>query len=157
MPDLNSPRLFVEILAGEKAPEEIEKQFAEISRESIATDVSKLYTLEGRRIFVRVFAPPYVLIVIGAVHISQYLLPMAQMAGFDVHLVEPRSAFGRPERFPNLTINTHWPDRAMEEIGLTARTAIVTLSHDPKIDQPALTAALRAGVLYAPADAWCLR
>jgi len=139
------------VLEGVHPPKEIETQFAQISRESIATDVNKLYVLEGRRIFVRVFGPPYVLIVIGAVHISQYLLPMAQMAGFEVHLVEPRSAFASPERFPNVTINTNWPDRAIEEIGLTARTAMVTLSHDPKIDEPALTAALRAGVLYVGA------
>jgi len=136
------------VLAGAKPSKEFERQLAKISRESAAHDLSKLYVLEGRRVFVQVFGPPYRLIVVGAVHISQHLLPMARMVGFEVHLVEPRTAFGSPERFPGMNINTSWPDQALEEIGLTARTAVVTLSHDPKIDEPALTAALGGGVFY---------
>jgi len=104
-----------------------------------------------RPLFVDVHAPPPRLIVVGAVHIAQYLVPMAAMTGYDVYLVDPREAFAVPERFPDVTISHEWPDDALAEIGLDAGTAVVTLTHDPKLDDPALHTALRAPVFYVGA------
>jgi len=98
--------------------------------------------------FVAVHNPPLRLAVIGAVHISQPLLLMARATGFDVTLIDPREAFASEDRFPGTHLVHDWPDLALAEHGLDARTAVVTLSHDPKIDDPALGAALRSQVFY---------
>lgn len=98
--------------------------------------------------FVAIHNPPLKLIVVGAVHIAQPLLVMARLAGYDPVLVDPRSAFGSQARFPDQLIIDDWPDEALTAIGLDARTAVVTLSHDPKIDDPALITALDTDVFY---------
>ncbi|MBZ0129752.1 MAG: XdhC family protein [Rhodobacteraceae bacterium] len=98
--------------------------------------------------FISIHNPPLKMIVIGAVHIAQALVPMARLAGWDTVLIDPRDAFATAARFPDLDIRTDWPDAAMAAIGLDARTAIVTLSHDPKIDDPAITAALGSEAFY---------
>lgn len=100
------------------------------------------------RTFVGVHNPPLRLIVVGAVHIAQHLLPMARACGYDPILVDPRAAFAATARFPGEIINDDWPDEALAAIGLDMRTAVVTLTHDPKLDDPAISAALRANVLY---------
>lgn len=101
---------------------------------------------DGR--FVAIHNPPLRLAIVGAVHIAQALVPMARIAGFDPVLVDPRAAFGSQERFPGETILEDWPDEAMEQIGLDARTALVLLTHDPKLDDPALQIALRSEAFY---------
>ncbi|MCB1367381.1 MAG: XdhC family protein [Rhodobacteraceae bacterium] len=98
--------------------------------------------------FISIHNPPLKMIVIGAVHIAQALVPMARLAGWDTVLIDPRDAFATTARFPDLDIRTDWPDAAMAAIGLDARTAIVTLSHDPKIDDPAIIAALGSEAFY---------
>jgi len=98
--------------------------------------------------FIAIHNPPLKLIIVGAVHIAQPLLVMARLAGYDPVLVDPRSAFGSAARFPDQIIIDDWPDAALEAIGLDARTAVVTLSHDPKIDDPALVTALGRDVFY---------
>lgn len=98
--------------------------------------------------FIAVHNPPLKLIVVGAVHIAQPLLVMARLAGYAPILVDPRSAFGSKARFPNQVIMDDWPDEALAAIGLDTRTAVVTLSHDPKIDDPALITALDTDVFY---------
>ncbi|WP_457650130.1 XdhC family protein [Profundibacter sp.] len=98
--------------------------------------------------FVAIHNPPLKLIVVGAVHITQPLLVMARLAGYDPVLVDPRAAFGSKARFPNEDIIDDWPDEALKAQGLDARTAVVTLSHDPKIDDPALTVALQSNAFY---------
>ena len=103
---------------------------------------------EDDQTFVAVHNPPLRLIVVGAVHIAQALVPMARIAGYDPALVDPRDAFASDARFPGETILTDWPDEAVTKLGLDARTALVLLTHDPKLDDPALEAALRAGVFY---------
>ncbi|AVO37053.1 XdhC family protein [Pukyongiella litopenaei] len=100
------------------------------------------------RTFVAVHNPPLRLIVVGAVHIAQALLPMARIAGYDPVIVDPREAFASETRFPGETILTDWPDEAVAALGLDPRTALVLLTHDPKLDDPALMAALRADVFY---------
>jgi len=98
--------------------------------------------------FVAVHNPPLRLIVVGAVHIAQALVPMARIAGYDPALIDPRDAFGSEARFPGETILQDWPDEAVAQLGLDPRTALVLLTHDPKLDDPALEAALGADVFY---------
>lgn len=103
---------------------------------------------EDGQTFVAVHNPPLRLIVVGAVHIAQALVPMARIAGYDPAIVDPREAFASDARFPGETILTDWPDEAVIKLGLDSRTALVLLTHDPKLDDPALQAALDAGVFY---------
>ena len=103
---------------------------------------------EDGQTFVAVHNPPLRLIVVGAVHIAQALVPMARIAGYDPAIVDPRDAFASNARFPGETILTDWPDEAVTKLGLDSRTAVVLLTHDPKLDDPALQAALDAGVFY---------
>lgn len=99
-------------------------------------------------LFVAIHNPPLRVIIVGAVHIAQALVPMARIAGYDPIIVDPRSAFGSEARFPNETIVEDWPDEALQHIGLDSRTALVLLTHDPKLDDPALHIALSSGVFY---------
>jgi xanthine dehydrogenase accessory factor len=104
-------------------------------------------TPEGK-VFLHVYNPPLRMIVVGAVHIAQPLARMAAMAGYDVTIIDPRAAFATAERFPGVTVSTDWPDEAMARLKPDARTAVVTLTHDPKIDDPALEATLRSPAFY---------
>ena len=99
-------------------------------------------------LFVAVHNPPLRLVVVGAVHIAQALMPMARLLGYDATLVDPREAFGSAPRFPGERLVHDWPDEALAAHGLDARTAVVTLTHDPKLDDPAIAAALRSDVFY---------
>jgi xanthine dehydrogenase accessory factor len=102
-------------------------------------------------LFVRSYARPPRLIVVGAAHISQFLAPMAALAGFEVIVIDPRRAFAAAERFPGVTLIDAWPDEAFERLKLDATSAVVTLTHDPKIDDPALVAALESPAFYVGA------
>lgn len=102
-------------------------------------------------LFVRSYARPPRMIVIGAAHISQFLAPMATLAGFEVVIVDPRRAFATPERFEGVKLMHSWPDEALTELKLDATTAVVTLTHDPKLDDPALIAALKSPAFYVGA------
>lgn len=104
--------------------------------------------MEGGDWFVAVHNPPLRMIVVGAVHIAQPLVQMARLTGYDPLLIDPREAFGAAARFPGETISHDWPDEAMAAQGLDARTAVVTLTHDAKLDDPAIRAALRSPVFY---------
>lgn len=103
---------------------------------------------DGHSYFLNVHMPPARLVVIGAVHISQALAPMAALAGFDMEIIDPRTAFASEDRFPNVTLHAEWPDVVLEERPLDAFTAVAALTHDPKIDDPALKAALEAECFY---------
>lgn len=100
------------------------------------------------RLFVAVHNPPPRLLVVGAVHIAQALAPMAATTGYDVTVIDPRGAFATPARFPGVTVRDDWPDTALAALGIDTRTAVVTLAHDPKLDDPALIAALRSPAFY---------
>ena len=102
-------------------------------------------------VFVQPFNPPLRLIVIGAVHIAQALVPMATLTGYDVTVVDPRRAFASDERFPAVAVQSDWPDDALAALAPDRRTAIVTLTHDPKLDDPALDTALRSDAFYIAA------
>lgn len=104
--------------------------------------------LDDGRTFLTVEVPPPRLVVIGAVHISQALAPMAAIAGFDVTIIDPRTAFATAERFPNVSLVAEWPDEALKEQPLDAYTALAALTHDPKIDDMPILAALKAECFY---------
>lgn len=98
--------------------------------------------------FLNPFNPPLRLILVGAVHIAQPLALIGSLAGYDVTVIDPRTSFASAERFPDVALVTDWPDEAMAALAPDARTAIVTLTHDPKLDDPALHAALRSPAFY---------
>ncbi len=98
--------------------------------------------------FMGIHNPPLRMVIVGAVHIAQPLVQMARLCGFDITLNDPRAAFASEGRFPGETLLHDWPDEALSGLALDARTAVVTLSHDPKIDDPAIIEALKAPVFY---------
>jgi xanthine dehydrogenase accessory factor len=100
------------------------------------------------RVFLTVHVPAPRLIITGAVHISQALAPIGQLLGYDVTIVDPRTAFASPERFPDVKVIAEWPDTALPPLGIDRYTAFVALTHDPKIDDPALTHALSRDCFY---------
>jgi xanthine dehydrogenase accessory factor len=104
-------------------------------------------TAQGR-VFLTVYVPPARLVITGAVHISQALAPLARMLGYDVTIVDPRTAFASPERFPYVEVIAAWPDVALPPLGVDRYTAFVALTHDPKIDDPALLHALGRDCFY---------
>ncbi|WP_085902325.1 XdhC family protein [Kiloniella majae] len=115
---------------------------------AVRDDKSYVHATENGETFIQIFNPPLRLIIVGAVHISQFLVPMAQSAGYEVILIDPRSAFGNKTRFPNCAITNEWPDEAMEDLKPDHRTAVVLLTHDPKLDDPALEASLNSDAFY---------
>ncbi|MFN4142510.1 XdhC family protein [Aestuariivirga sp.] len=98
--------------------------------------------------FINIHNPPLRLVVIGAVHIAQSVIPIAQQLGYDVTVIDPRGAFATGARFPGVALHADWPDEVIPQIGLDPRTALLALTHDPKIDDPALQAALNSDVFY---------
>ena len=105
----------------------------------------------GEGTFLTVHLPPPRLVVIGAVHISQALAPMATIAGFDMTIIDPRTAFATAERFPGVPLHADWPDVVLPKVGLDPFTAVAALTHDPKIDDGPLAMALAAGCFYVGA------
>jgi xanthine dehydrogenase accessory factor len=116
---------------------------------TLANGKSGQVIADGEKWFLNVQVPPRRVIVTGAVHISQAMVPMAKLIGLDIAILDPRSAFATPERFADVTLIADWPDVALPQLGgLDRFTALVALTHDPKIDDPALVAALRANCFY---------
>ena len=98
--------------------------------------------------FVAIHNPPLRLVIIGAVHIAQSIIPIAQAAGYDISVIDPRGAFATGARFPNVALHEEWPQDVLPKMNLDARTGFMALTHDPKIDDPALELALRSEVFY---------
>ena len=124
---------------------------ADAAREALGSEKAANVTLDGEAWFVHPHNPPLRVIVVGAVHIAQAMAPMAAPLGFQMVVVDPRRAFATAERLPGVTLSTDWPDEAMAALRPDARTAVVTLTHDPKLDDPALDAALRSEAFYVGA------
>ena len=120
----------------------------EAALKALDADQSGTVTIDGAAWFLHAYTPPLRLIVVGAVHIAQALVPFASEVGFAVTVVDPRRSFASDERFPNVTVRTDWPDEAMHALAPDGRTAVVTLTHDPKLDDPALDRALRSEAFY---------
>jgi len=116
--------------------------------DALRTDRSKALEQEGHAAFVQVFNPSLRMILVGAVHIAQHLAPMASLTGYEVTVVDPRRSFAADHRFPSVAMNTDWPDDALKALDIDRRTAVVTLTHDPKLDDPALTVALASDAFY---------
>lgn len=114
----------------------------------VAEERSGLVGLPRQGLFVRAYPPPPRLVVIGAVHVAQALAPLAALAGFAVTVVDPRTAFANADRFPGVEIIGEWPEDALPGLALDRHTAVVTLTHDPKLDDPALVAALRSQAFF---------
>ncbi len=124
-----------------------DEQLAE-ARKALRADESGTLDSADGKLFAQVHNPPPRLLLVGAVHISQALAPMAAMTGYGVSVIDPRRAFATDERFPGIAMRGDWPDEAMAELKPDRRTAVVTLTHDPKLDDPALQAALRSPAFY---------
>ena len=124
---------------------------APVLEERFRSGKSGTVEVDGAQLFLNVQVPPVKAVVVGAVHISQALAPMARGLDLDVTIVDPRTAFATPERFPNVPVLAEWPDAALPRLGLDRYTALLALTHDPKIDDPALIAALKAECFYVGA------
>ncbi|MCP4071900.1 MAG: XdhC/CoxF family protein [Hyphomicrobiales bacterium] len=112
---------------------------------------SRMVRVEEREYFLNVYLPPTRLVVIGAVHISQSLALIAQNTGFDLEIIDPRTAFATPERFKNTKLSVEWPQTILEQRPLDSYSALIAVTHDPKIDDYAIIAALNAGCFYVGA------
>jgi len=132
------------LLPDDEAPQAI----TEAAREALRQDRSTTVEADGQTWFLHAYNPPLRLVVVGAVHIAQALVPMAAQLGYGVTVVDPRRAFATDERFPGVAVSTEWPDEAMDALRPDTRTAVVTLTHDPKLDDPALDRALRSEAFY---------
>jgi len=117
-------------------------------RTAVSEDRSTIIDTADGPVFVEVFNPRLRCIIVGAVHIAQPLARMAALTGYLVTVVDPRTAFASDERFPDMGLSTDWPDEALEKLKPDRRTAVITLTHDPKLDDPALAAALRSDAFY---------
>ena len=117
-------------------------------QDSLRRGKSGIVERDGCQFFLTVQTPPVRVVFIGAVHISQALAPMAKGLDLDVTIIDPRTAFATPERFPDVPLLAEWPDAVLPEIGIDRYTAVIALTHDPKIDDPALIAALRSECFY---------
>lgn len=115
------------------------------------TGKSRIAEIDGRSFFLNAHVPSARIIAIGAVHITQALVPIARAAGFDLTVVDPRTAFATPERFEGVTLHAEWPNEIVPQIGLDRYTALAAVTHDPKIDDWPLQAALEAGCFYVGA------
>jgi xanthine dehydrogenase accessory factor len=118
------------------------------ARAALRDDKSGRIDSGNTALFVQVFNPPKRMVIVGAVHIAQPLVTLAQTSGYEVVIVDPRGAFATRDRFPGVTLSEDWPDSALEDLRIDNRTAVVTLTHDPKLDDPALHVALRSDAFY---------
>ncbi|MFT0877460.1 XdhC family protein [Rhodopseudomonas sp. G2_2311] len=129
---------------------------ADIAADPLAAELDKQLRMgksasievDGNKLFLNVYAPTAKLVIVGAVHISQALAPLARSLGYDVTVVDPRTAFASPERFPDVPLIAEWPDVALPPLNIDHYTAFVALTHDPKIDDPALLHAFARDCFY---------
>lgn len=136
-----SDRLFTE-------GDAVEGALGEALRTAFLSGKSAAVEVSGRSLFINVHVPPPRIVVIGAVHISQSLAVMAKLAGFDLTIIDPRTAFATPERFADVDLIADWPSDALKDCPLDAFTALVAVTHDPKIDDMPLSEALKTGCFY---------
>ena len=118
------------------------------ARMALLSEKSGTHEVNGTTWFLHAHNPPARIVIVGAVHIAQALVPLAAQLGYGVTVADPRRAFATDERFPNVTVSTDWPDEALDALRPDSRTAIVTLTHDPKLDDPALDRALKSEAFY---------
>lgn len=139
------------VVEGETAIGAVPPELQDAVETALRCDRSATVESSRGRAFLQVFNPPLRLAVIGAVHIAQALVPMAALAGYQVTVIDPRRAFATDSRFPDVAILHDWPDEAMQALAPDRRTAVVALTHDPKLDDPALDVALKSEAFYIAA------
>lgn len=130
---------------------DVHPELARALADAFRLDRSGAIETPAGEVFIHVFNPSLRLIIIGAVHAAQFLLPIARMTGHDVTIVDPRTAFATEERFPGAHLVTEWPEDAMPALGIDRRTALIALTHDAKIDDPAIRLGLERGAFYVGA------
>ncbi len=149
--------LVTELESGRQAifnPDDISKTFpfsAEIlqdAKQLLSKDQNKAIETSQGRYFIQALNPPLRMIIVGAVHVAQSLAQLAQLAGYEVTIIDPRKAFTREERMREIKVMQEWPETAFAKLDLDHRTALVTLSHEPRLDDQALSIALRSKVFY---------
>lgn len=133
------------------SPDDLGEDFAPALEDAFRRDKSVAVAGSGGEIFINLFNPTIRLIIVGAVHVAQPLVPMARALGYELVIVDPRSAFATEERFGDVAISREWPDDALPKIGMDGRTALIALTHDAKIDDPALIHALASEAFYVGA------
>jgi len=133
---------------GIEGPTALPSEVANAARDAQSHDRSHDLKHGDQRYFLHVYNPPRRLVIVGAVHITQPLILIGAAAGYAITVIDPRGAFATAERFPGVDLNEDWPDEAMEALKPDNRTAVVTLTHDPKLDDPALEVALRSDAFY---------
>ncbi len=129
-------------------PDPAHPELDALAQKALAMERSGTHVVGNTTWFLHAYNPPARIVVIGAVHIAQALVPLAVQLAYGVVVVDPRRAFASPERFPGVVISNEWPDDAMDALRPDSRTAIVALTHDPKLDDPGLDRALRSGAFY---------
>lgn len=133
------------VVARDHAADDI---LAQVLDQAFRFDRSGVHRIPEGEFFVHIYNPPLRLVVIGAVHIAQAVIPIAKAAGYDIIVIDPRGAFATGERFPEIVLHAEWPDEVLPRLGLDPRSALLALTHDPKIDDPALHLALKSKVFY---------
>lgn len=139
------------VIDGEVVLGEVPAPVLDTIADAFRRDKGTTLQTDAGPLFIQVFNPPLRLMVVGAVHIAQALVPIASLVGYDVTVIDPRRAFASDARFPGINVRQDWPDEALEALRPDARTAVVTLTHDPKLDDPALDVALRSDAFYIAA------
>lgn len=133
------------VVARDHAADDI---LAQVLDEAFRFDRSGVHKIPEGEFFVHIYNPPLRLVIIGAVHIAQAVIPIAKATGYDIAVIDPRGAFATGERFPDIGLHAEWPDEVLPKLGLDQRSALLALTHDPKIDDPALHLALKSKVFY---------
>jgi xanthine dehydrogenase accessory factor len=129
-------------------PDPAHPELEEPAQKALALERSGTHIAGNTTWFLHAYNPPARIVIVGAVHIAQALVPLAAQLAYGIVVVDPRRSFASGERFPGVTISNEWPDDAMDALRPDSRTAIVTLTHDPKLDDPALDRALRSDAFY---------
>jgi len=137
-----------QIIINEKNDTDINNKILIAAKNNIIQGKSEILEIESNKWFINITLPPLRLITVGAVHIAQPLAEIATISGYEVIIIDPRAAFANTQRFPDIKIINEWPEVALNELAIDNRTAVVTLTHDPKLDDSALNAALKSKAFY---------
>jgi xanthine dehydrogenase accessory factor len=129
-------------------PDDAHPDLVEPARQALAAERSGTHVVGNVTWFLHAYNPPARIVIVGAVHIAQALVPLAVQLAYGIVVVDPRRAFATDERFPGVSVSGDWPDEAMDALRPDSRTAVVTLTHDPKLDDPALDRALKSDAFY---------
>ena len=137
-----------QLIISENNDSEINNKILLAAKNNIMHGKSEVLEIDSKKWFINISLPPLRLIAIGAVHIAQPLAEIATISGYEVTIIDPRAAFANNQRFPDIKIINDWPEEAINNIGIDNRTAVVTLTHDPKLDDSALNAVLKSNAFY---------